>query len=146
MKVILLSICTAALLLGCSSCVSNKAVILKPLAAADVVKVRDRLSTSLPVGDITDKERVEKIVSFVNSLPQNWSVPWYGPPVGQVYFDFYRGGTNVGNFYVGPDFFGRDANYGHGSFEFYSQSATETQIREFGKIAGFDVWKYVQVP
>lgn len=146
MKAILLSICSAALLLGCSSCVSNRVATLNPLVVADVVKVQDRLSTSLSVGDITNNERVEKIVSFVNSLPQRWSVPWYGPPVGQVYFVFYRGGTNVGNFYVGPSFFGRDVNYGHGSFQFYSQSATETQIREFGKIAGFDVWKYARVP
>src|SRR5690348_13493180 len=111
MNATLLNICAAALLLGCSSCVSDKTATLKPVAGADVVKVRDRFDSPLAVADIVDKERVEKIVSFVNSLPQNWSVPWYGPPVGQVYFDFYQSGTNVGNFYVGPNFFGRDANY-----------------------------------
>jgi hypothetical protein len=145
MKTILLSISSAVLLLGCSSCAGHKAVALNPIGAVDVVKVRGHLSTP-SVGDITDKERIEKLTAFVNSLPQDWNVPWYGPPVGQIYFDFYKDGMNVGNFYVGQNFFGRDANYGGGHFEFYSQTATETQIRGLGEIVGFDLWKYVQVP
>ena len=116
------------------------------MVAADVVKVRDNLNNALPIGDITNKDKIEKFVSFVNSLPPDWSVPWYGPPVGRVYFDFYKGGTNVGNLYVGENFFGRDVYYREGSVRFYSESASEIQIRELGKIVGFDVWKCVQEP
>jgi hypothetical protein len=121
-------------------------VTVRPLVAANVVKVHDNLNNVLPVGDITNTDRVEKFVSFVNSLPQDWSVPWYGPPVGRVYFDFYRGETNVGNLYVGPNFFGRDVYYREGSVKFYSQSASKTQIQDLGRIIGFDLWKYVQEP
>ena len=143
---ILLSICAVVPLLGCSPRPQDKAVTVRPLVAANVVKVHDNLNNVLPVGDITNTDRVEKFVSFVNSLPQDWSVPWYGPPVGRVYFDFYRGETNVGNLYVGPNFFGRDVYYREGSVKFYSQSASKTQIQDLGRIIGFDLWKYVQEP
>jgi hypothetical protein len=146
MKMILLSICAVVPLLGCSPRPQDKAVTVRPLVAANVVKVHDNLNNVLPVGDITNTDRVEKFVSFVNSLPQDWSVPWYGPPVGRVYFDFYRGETNVGNLYVGPNFFGRDVYYREGSVKFYSQSASKTQIQDLGRIIGFDLWKYVQEP
>ena len=146
MKVILLSICAFVSLLGCAPPAHDKVVILRPLVAADVVKIRDNNDNALPVGDITNTDQIEKFVSFVNSLPQDWSTPWYGPPVGRVYFDFYKGETNVGNLYVGPNFFGRDVFYREGSIKFYSQLASEPQIKGLGKILGFDLWKYVQEP
>jgi hypothetical protein len=146
MKAVILTIIAAVSLLGCSPHAQNKAAKVRPLATADFVKVHDSMDDALPVGDITNLDRVEKLVAFVNSLPQDWSVPWYGPPGGQIYFDFYKGKTNVGNFYVGPTFFGRDIYFRGGSIGFYSQDATEVQIKEVGNIVGFDVWKYAQVP
>jgi len=121
-------------------------VALRPLIAADTVKVRNNRDAALPVGDITNRDTVLMLVSFVNSLPQSWSIPWYGPPGGRVYFYFYSGDTNVGNFYVGPNFFGRDVYYREGSVRFYSQAATEAQIRDLASIVGFDLWKYAQEP
>jgi hypothetical protein len=120
--------------------------VLRPLGSADLVKVHDSMDTPVSVGAITNADRIEKLTAFINSLPQNWNIPWYGPPGGQIYFDFYRGETNVGNFYVGPNFFGRDIYYRNGDINFYSQSATEAQIRQVTEIVGFDVWKYAQVP
>jgi len=146
MKAILFNICAVVSLLGCAPHAHDKAVILRPLVTADVVKIHDNNGNALPVGDITNTDRVEKFVSFVNSLPQDWSTPWYGPPVGRIYFDFYKNETNVGNLYVGPNFFGRDVYYREGTIKFYSQSATEPQIKELGRIVGLDVWKYVQEP
>jgi hypothetical protein len=91
----------------------------------------------LPRRDIREKERVAALVAFVNSLPGKWSVPWYGPPVGRVYFEFFSARRIEGNFYVGPDFFGRDTD------KHYSQAASPEKIQELGKITGVDLWGYV---
>jgi len=91
----------------------------------------------LPRREIREKERVAALVAFVNSLPSKWSIPWYGPPVGRVYFEFVSARRTAGNFYVGPDFFGRDTD------RHYSQDASREKIQELGKIAGVDIWGYV---
>jgi hypothetical protein len=146
MRAFMVSVAVGAFVIGCTPEKKEASALLSPLASSDFVKVHDSTDKPLSVGDITNADRIQKLISFVNSLPQDWSVPWYGPPGGQIYFDFYRGETNVGNFYVGPNFFGRDIYHRNGDIRFYSQSATEAQIRQVGEIVGFDVWKCAQVP
>ena len=87
--------------------------------------------------DIKEKEKVDELVAFVNSLPNRWSVPWYGPPVGRVYFEFIGDRRSVGNFYLGPDFFGRDTD------RHFSQDASRSRIEELGRIVDIDLWAYV---
>lgn len=143
---IFFSVMMAALLSGCAE---RRDVIkdatLPSIANVDEIKVRDRLSEPIGIKDITDKQQISRLTAFVSALPGRWTVPWYGSPVGQVYFYFYKDGTCVGNFYVGCSFFGRNANYRDGLYDFFSQPATKTQIHELGQIAGFDVWKYSHV-
>ena len=133
----------AALLSGCAlhrDPIQNAA--LPAISDADVIMVQNPLRGPIGIDDITNKEQIAKITAFVSALPPQWTVPWYGSPIGQIYFTFYKDGACVGNFYVGPNFFGRNANYKNGLFNFFSQPATKTQIQAFGQIAGFDVWKY----
>jgi len=91
----------------------------------------------LPRKEIRGADQIAALVSFVNSLPNRWNVPWAGPPVGQVNFEFYSHGKFVGNFYVGPNFFGRDAG------NFWSQSTDRTKIVELGKIVELDLLTYI---
>ena len=134
MKKLFFIVC-AMVLVGCS--ISARAETLKPQVEADVVKLKKTYGNALPVEAIEEKERVMRLVTFVNALPQKWNVPWYGPPVGKVYFEFYREGKLVGNFYAGPDFFGRD---GH---NFWSQKASKKQMEALGEIVGFNLWAYI---
>ena len=141
--VVFFSVVMAALLSGCAGHKDAiKDAALPAIASADVITVQNPLLGPIGIDDITNKEQISKITAFVSALPPQWIVPWYGSPIGQVYFTFYKDGACVGNFYVGPDFFGRNANYRKGYFDFFSQPATKAQIQELGQIAGFDVWKY----
>ena len=146
-KAIFFSVMVAVLLCGCAA---HKAVIkdaaLPPIASADLITVQNPLVGPIGITDITNKEQISKFAAFVSALPNQWTVPWYGSPIGQVYFTFYKGGARIGNFYVGPNFFGRNTEYKDGLFDFFSQPATKAQIQEVGQIAGFDVWKYSQGP
>jgi len=106
--------------------------------AADVVKITTLAGfPRLPRKEIRDKARIAALVSFVNSLPNKWGIPWYGPSVGRVYFEFISGKKSAGNFYVGADFFGRDAD------KHYSQDASRERIEALGKIVELDLWAYV---
>ncbi len=106
--------------------------ILPPIVEADRIDVRrhGNLESSL---QITEPSTIDELRKFVNSYPAGWSVPFTGPPVGQLYFDFYSQDVFVGNFYIGPQFFGRD----HGNF--FSRSATEDEIAKLNSIVGFAV-------
>ena len=111
---------------------------LPPQKPADVVKITTMAGQPpLSRRDIRDKEHIEELVTFVNELPSRWGVPWYGPPVGRVYFEFFSAKKGVGNFYVGPDFFGRDTD------RHYSQDASRSRIEELGRIVGIDLWAYI---
>jgi len=111
---------------------------LPPQQPADLVKISTLAGfPELPLKEIREKEQIEKLVSFVNALPNRWNVPWYGPPVGQVNFEFYADKKFVGNFYVGTFFFGRDRG------NFWSQNANKAQIEELSKIVGLDIWAYL---
>ncbi|HMD62273.1 MAG TPA: hypothetical protein VKG78_12625 [Opitutaceae bacterium] len=106
--------------------------------SADLVKITTMAGyPMLARREIREKEKIDALVSFVNSLPGNWGIPWYGPPVGRVYFEFYSAKRSAGNFYVGPDFFGRDAD------RHYSEDASRGRIEELGKIVDIDLWAYV---
>lgn len=105
---------------------------------ADVVRITTLAGfPRLPRREMRERDRIAALVSFVNSLPNRWSIPWYGPPVGRVYFEFVSGKKVAGNFYVGPDFFGRDAD------KHYSQGASREKIEELGRIVEVDLWAYV---
>jgi hypothetical protein len=136
---LLISVCAVAFLLGCMQYHKNES--LNPQVPADLVKITNNRND--PIKEIKDKESVEKLISFINSLPPKWEVPWYGPPVGKIYFNLHSEGKLTGNFYVGPNFFGRDASYGHDAYNFFSQSATKAQIDQLGKIVGLDLWTNV---
>jgi hypothetical protein len=105
---------------------------------ADIVKITTMAGfPRLPRRDIRDKERIAALASFINSLPEKWGIPWYGAPVGRVYFEFISKGKDVGNFYLGPNFVGRVEG------KSYSQTATRGQIEELGKIVELDLWAYL---
>jgi hypothetical protein len=136
MKAIFMSFCLAtALVTGCIS-QATKNVALGQQALPDLAKVQTNLGD--PVTEIKDKATLSDLVDFINSLPPKWEVPWYGPPVGRVYFHFYKQNAPVGNFYVGQDFFGRDVRYGNG-FKFLSQSATPAQIDQLARLTSLDL-------
>ena len=77
---------------------------------------------------LEDKRQIEAIIEFINTKRDGWSVPWYGPPVGTVYLKLYIKEKYVGNFYIGPYFFGRD----HGNF--WSQSSSKSEIKDLGAL------------
>ena len=111
---------------------------LPPQMPADIVKITT-VAGQPPLSrrDIRDKEHIEALVAFVNALPSRWDVPWYGAPVGRVYFEFVSARKGIGNFYVGPGFFGRDTD------RHYSQDASRSRIEELGRIVGIDLWAYL---
>ena len=129
-----------ALLAGCSAH-NRRNLALGPQTPADSVRVETNQGQLL--GEITETAKVAELVGFVNSLPPAWEVPWYGPPVGRVYFRFYKGGLPVGSFYVGPDFFGRDIHYSDGTMGFFSQPATAKQIEDLGRLVGLNLRPYI---
>jgi hypothetical protein len=128
-----LTLMTVLLLAGCRS--GEKLPAQQP---ADHVKITTLAGLPrLQQREINDKERIAALVAFVNSLPDGWGVPWYGPRVGKVYFEFEKGHRGIGRFFVGPDFFGRDVG------KPYTQSAGRKAIEEVGRIADVDLWAYV---
>ena len=137
MKPIFMCACLATVLVA--GCISQhlKNVALSPQVVPDSAKVETNRGQRL--AEITNKAALSDLADFVNSLPPKWEVPWYGPPVGKVYFQFYKQDVPVGNFYVGPNFFARDMNYGDGNFRFFSQDATPAQIERLATITGVDL-------
>ena len=75
-------------------------------------------------------QQIAPVVGFINARLAGWSVPYYGPPVVQVYLFLYKNGEFIGDFYVGPWFFGRD--YG----DFFSQRATKEEIARLEHMLG----------
>ncbi len=124
---------------GClllSACGSGEKLPLQ--APADLVKITTLAGTpGLQLKEIRDKEKVAALIAYVNSLPDRWSVPWYGASVGRVYFEFISGGKSIGNFFIGPNFIGRESG------KTYSQGAEKSRIQEVGKIVGIDLWGYM---
>jgi hypothetical protein len=112
----------------------TRATTLPPLPTSDEVLVQ-RNSTEL--GPLKT-DRIGPLVEFVNRRLTGWAAPWYGAPVGQVYFTFRSAGRVVGNFYLGPWFFGRD--YG----DFLSQSASRAEVEELGRIVNLPLVAYVE--
>src|ERR1700685_2056958 len=126
-------------LAGClllSACGSGEK--LPRQAPADLVKITTLAGIpKLQLKEIRDKEKVAGLIAYVNSLPDRWGIPWYGAPVGRVYFEFISGGKSIGNFFVGPNFIGRESG------KTYSQGAEKSRIQEVGKIVGIDLWAYM---
>jgi hypothetical protein len=112
----------AFVVLLASAC-GNAATTLPAVATPDVIRIERNHPKQL-LGELKDQEKVRAVVSFINARTSGWSVPWYGPPVGQVYLNLVKDEKVIGNFYVGPWFFGRD----HGNF--WSQRATEKEVAD----------------
>jgi len=106
---------------------AEAATSLPPVSTPDVIRV-ERNHPKQVLVEVKDPDRVQAVVGFINSRLAGWSVPWYGPPVGQVYLNLIKDGKVVANFYVGPWFFGRDQG------NFWSQRATEREVTELGKL------------
>ena len=106
--------------------------ILPPIADANRVTVRSQTEPK-PLRVITEPGTIGELRRFVNSHPAGWSVPWAGAPVGRIYFDFYSNGTFIGNFYVGPGFFGRDHE------NVYLRKANDAEIARLNAVVGFNV-------
>ena len=122
------------LVVGCASKES-----LPPQEMVDEIRVeRTHPNTELLI--LKDIETIESIVAFINTKKHGWSVPWYGPPVGQIYLNLYKNEKFVGNFYIGPKFFGRD--YGN----FWSQTANDEDIEKFGSLLGLDLMELINAP
>jgi hypothetical protein len=111
---------------------------LKPQGPADLITLRSTSRTILPVTEISDAAQITAVTAFINDLPGRWGVPWYGPPVGQVYLTFHRAGKPAGNFYLGPWFFGRDGG------NFWSQRARREQVARLGDLLGFDLIPFIE--
>jgi len=86
---------------------------------------------------IHDKEKVKAVIDFINTKQDGWSFPWYGPPVGKIYLKLYKEEKFVVNFYVGLYFFGRD--FGN----FWSQSASTTEIASLGSLLGVNLLELI---
>jgi len=137
MKPISICACLAPVLVA--GCVSQhlKNIALSPQVVPDSARVETNRGQRL--AEITNTAALSDLADFVNSLPPKWEVPWYGPLVGKVYFQFYKQDAPAGNFSVGPNFFGRVMNYGDGNFRFFSQDATPAQIERVATITGVDL-------
>ncbi len=128
-----LTLMVFVLLAGC-----GRHEVLPEQAAPDLVKITTMAGfPKLPRRDMREKEQIAALVAFVNSLPDKWAIPWYGAPIGRVYFEFITRGKIIGNFYVGPNFFGRVAG------KSYSQGASRGQIEDLGKLVELDLWGYL---
>lgn len=131
-----LIIISVALVSGCDGTVSGSTgiqdQILEPIAESNRIEVRDTLDQGHTC-EIEDPLVIGDLANFANSYVAGWSVPFAGPPVGKVYFNFYDDEAYQGNFYVGPLFFGRDGT------GFFSRSATATEITKLSSIVGFSV-------
>jgi hypothetical protein len=129
-------IISVVLLAGCDGTVSGSTGIqdriLTPIAESTRIEVKFTLDRNQSC--VIDNPRVVgEAVNFVNGYVAGWSVPFAGPPVGTVYFDFFDGEVYRGNFYVGPSFFGRDKD------GFFSRSVTDEEIAALSAIVGFSV-------
>jgi hypothetical protein len=123
------------LLAPLGACSLREPRTLPPLPVPDEVLVQ---RNGVLLSPIKDPTQLAAIASFVNGRLTGWSAPWYGAPVGQVYFIFKVASRVVGNFYVGPWFFGRD----HG--DFLSQSASRAEVAELGRLAHLPLIEYVE--
>ena len=117
-----------------SSCAGNQS--LPPQEMVDIIRVEQNYPKK-DLAIIQDKEKVKAVIDFVNSKQDGWSIPWYGPPVGKVYLKLYKEEKFVGNFYVGPYFFGRD--FGN----FWSQSASKAEIASLGSLLGVNLLELI---
>ncbi len=82
---------------------------------------------------LNDIEKIKTVIAFISSKERGWSGPWYGTPIGQVYLNLYKGKKVVGNFYVGPGFFGRNNG------DDMSQSVSDEDISQLGALLGLDL-------
>jgi hypothetical protein len=123
----------AALLLASCATAEN----LPPVEVPDQIRVERNYPKQL-LAELKDPGQIEGVVAFINSKPSGWSVPWYGPPVGQVYLSLLKKDKVTANFYVGPWFFGRD----HGNF--WSQKATEQEVMQLEKLLGVPLVEIVK--
>ena len=122
-----------ALLLA--SCTSTR--MLPPVQTPDLIRVERNYPRQVLV-ELKDPAKIDSVVGFINSRLDGWSVPWDGPPAGQVYLVMHRNGKAAANFYVGPWFFGRDYS------GFLSQRTSEKEVAELEALLGVPLVEIVK--
>jgi hypothetical protein len=80
--------------------------------------------------EITDGQKIEQIVEFVDSRRSGWTKPWYGVPVPSVCADFYDGSIFKGHFGAGINFFETNRS------SFWSKNTTPSEIQQFLDMVG----------
>ena len=80
---------------------------LPPVETPDLIRVERTHPKQLLI-ELKEPEQIAPVVGFINAKLSGWSGPWYGPPVGQVYLYLYKNSEFIGDFYVGPWFFGNE--------------------------------------
>jgi len=103
----------------------------------DVIRVEQNHPKKVLV-ELKGFKQIDPVMAFINSRPNNWDVPWYGPPVGQVYLLMLKDDRVTANFYVGPWFFGRD----HGNF--FSQKATQQEVLQLEKLLAIPLTEIIK--
>jgi len=115
-------------LIGCAS------GDLLPPQSKDVTSITLLNSaTQQPIEEIQDSEKVQAIVTFINSLKNEWKEPSFGEPDDVFELRMYKGKNFAGNFAVGEDFFSRNHQLT------WVQDAEQEQVVTFSKILSLDL-------
>ena len=134
-----MAILLTALCSGCAT-VANVFPPGLPLGQADLVIIKNNYISTTSTIEIRDTATIAKLTGFINALPNDWATPWDYQHGGQHYFEFLANGTNIGNFYIGPD--GISQDYGGFCYQFVSQQQFET----LGNIVGIDFRTHTYTP
>lgn len=137
MKLISIVILCGLLFSGCVSLPEPETVVLPELDNISKIVMRTNYPREQLV-EISDHLVIQRVLDFINQRNEGWSVPWSGPPIGQVYFHFYDNGEYKGNFYVGPNFFGRNVG------NFWSKQAEKEEIDELGILLGLPMLELIE--
>ncbi len=120
--------------------INSKKVTLPPISNVNIIKLRTIEYTDEII--ITDSNKIDYLLRFINSFPDGWNVPWYGPPVSNVFFECYNNDKFICNFGVSENFITRD--YGN----FWSQTVDKNIIKKFAENSHEVVYEalYLTIP
>lgn len=107
----------------CSGCA---ATTLPPIAEVDEIRLK---SNELGEVMITDSNTIVAVLDFANGFKDGWGVPWYGPPVATLHFEFYSRSKLVANFGLSKNFVTRTPGIGN----FLSQRVESGRVHKFAR-------------
>jgi len=120
---------------------SGKVPPYPPLDGITRVEVRARLAgRDTTVASIAERDRIGRIVAFVNARRAGWEQPWAGVPLPIVVADLYRGSEFMGHVGSGASFLETQRQG-----DFASRSASADEVAEFNALLGIGA-KVVAVP